>query len=346
MGGTERVTCSLANEMARHGNEVSIVSVFGVGGGCKFELDGNVRFLVACNRDYGLQMARLERLRMVWQMARELRDNESLCSADVVIAQKFFAAMLAVKAGLRQKLIVGEHYVYGMYSHPVVDLRNAIYRKAKAVVVLTEGCRRDFVRHGVRRVYAVGNMVTIARPEAETAREKVMLAVGRLAVEKGFDLLVTAFSKVCDRLDGWRLEICGEGDERGRLEQLIAHLGLQGRVVLRGQVADVANEYRKASFGVVSSRFEGFSMAILEAAAMRLPGVSFDCPDGPRSILGEGGGILVKNQDVDALAAALVEMAENEALRRKCADETEKIVERYSPENIYTEWMQIIEKSL
>jgi len=344
MGGTERVTCSLANQMARHNNEVSILSVFGVGGECKFPLDDNVHFTVACSKDYSLQMSKTKRFGMVWQMARRLRNNEILREADVIIAQKFFAAILGVSAGFRRKLIIGEHYVYGMYQHPVIDLRDATYRKARAVVVLTEGCKEDFISHGVRKVYAIGNMVETTPLKEATAREKVILAVGRLAKEKGFDTLIEAYAKVVNKLEGWRLEICGEGDERPKLEQLIANHKLQDRVVLRGQVKELTKEYRRASFGVVSSHYEGFSMAILEAAANRLPMVSFDCPDGPRSLLCEGGGILVENQDIQALAQAMLTMAQDEALREKCAEETDKIVERFSPEKIYSKWMQIIEK--
>lgn len=346
MGGTERVTCSLANEMARHGNDVSIVSVFGVGKQCKFKLDDRVKFVISCEQEYGLQMSKAQRLLMAFRMSRNLRNDEMLCKADVIIAQKFFAAMLAVSAGFRKKLIIGEHYPYKMYSHPVIDFRNMIYRKARVVVVLTDGCRTDFQRNDVKNVHAIGNMVTIARPEAECERVKIVLAVGRLAAEKGFDTLINAFADIANRLADWQLVICGEGDERRNLEQLISERRMGGRIVLKGQVTDVATEYRKASFGVVSSHYEGFSMAILEAAAMGLPMVSFDCPDGPRSILGEGGGLLVEDQNVDALEKAMVKMAEDNNLRGRYIEELTKIVEKYSPENIYNQWMQVIEKYL
>lgn len=346
VGGTERVTCCLASEMARQGHEVSVVSVFGRGGKPHFEIDGRVRFVVACGEKYGLQMSKVERMMLIVRMTREMRDNEILKDADVVIAQKFLAALIAVKAGYRHKLIIGDHYPYRLYSQPLLRYRDLIYKKAKAVVVLTEGCRQEFVNHGVNRVEVIGNMVPIAERDRGEEREKKIVAVGRLSEEKGFDSLIQAVAGVKSRIEGWSVEICGEGEQRGRLEEMIKESGLEGKVVLRGRVDDVAEEYRRASFGVVPSRYEGFSLVLLEAAAMGLPMVAFDCPYGPREILGEGGGTLVDNQDVKALGEAIVRMTEDDGLRQKYAAETRKIVERFSPKTIYDRWIQTIEKYL
>lgn len=346
VGGTERVTCCLASEMARQGNEVSVISVFGTGGKCRFPLDGRVRFVVACDSDYGLQMSMARRLLLLVKMAYRLKNNRLLLDADVVIAQKFFAALMAMRAGYKNKLIVGDHYPYRLYRQPLLKFRDMIYRKARVVVVLTEGCRRDFVRNGVDKVEIIGNMLPIKSVNPIVEREKVILAIGRLSEEKGFDSLVKAVNGIKENLDGWRVEICGEGDQRSRLEAMISQYGLEDIIILRGSVGDVTKEYGRASFGVVPSRYEGFSLVLLEAAAMGLPMVAFDCPYGPSEILSEGGGILVANQDIDALGRAILRMVEDAALRRKYSEETSNIVGRFSPLKIYNQWMLIIGKYL
>ena len=346
IGGTERVTCCLSSEMARQGNEVAIISVFGVDGHCKFELDSRVKFVVASNEDYNLRMNKFHRLAKVGKMTDMIESNALMREADVVIAQKFFAAMLAVNAGYKDKLIVGDHYPYAVYSRPLLKLRDYIYRKAKMVVVLTDAYRKEYEQHLVKNVTVIENMVPIPVEYVEGAREKVILAVGRLAREKGFDTLLEAIALIDGRLGEWKVEICGEGDERAKLEEMINNLGLQNRVVLRGAVADISAEYRRASFGVMPSHFEGFPMVLLEAAAKQLPMVAFDCPYGPKSILSHGGGVLVENQNVVALANAILHMADNSVLRKKCSEETRNIVEKYSPEKIYQQWIQIIEKCL
>ncbi len=346
VGGTERVTCLLANQMAGCGHEVSVISVFATGGECKFPLDSRVRFVVACGMDYSLRMSRLRRLMLLAQMAHRLKRNELLIKADVVIAQKFFAALMGVYAGFSPKLIVGEHYHYRLYGQPWLKLRDMVYCRAKAVVVLTEGCRRDFVRNGVNNVEVVGNMLPVSTVHSKEECENVILAVGRLSREKGFDSLIEAVSRIKERIIGWRVEICGEGDERERLTEMIERYGLNDVVLLRGRIEDIAAEYARASFVVVPSRYEGFSLVLLEAAAMQRPAVSFDCPYGPREILAEGGGLLVEDQNIDALADAIVRMIGDAELREQCSEQTRKIVERFSPEKIYNQWMLIIEKYL
>lgn len=346
VGGTERVTCCLASEMAHQGHDVSIISVFGMEGKCKFAIDERVHFVVSSDEKYDLGLSKWARLKRVCAVARKMKKNELLLSADVIIAQKFFAAMLAIRLGFGKKTLIGDHFPYKLYSEPWLTLRNIIYKKAKAVVVLTESYRCDFVRHGVSNVEVVENMIPIAHQRHLDNDEKVILAVGRLAPEKGFDTLIKAVASISAKINGWRVEICGEGNERQNLEQMISDNHLEGKVILRGMVNDVATEYRKAAFGVMSSRYEGFPMMLLEAAACGLPMVSFDCPEGPSAILGNGGGMLVKNQDIEALSKAIMRMIDDENVRRKYAKETEKIVERYSPKKIYNQWMQIIEKYL
>jgi len=346
MGGTERITCCLASEMARQGHEVAIVSVFGTGRECKFELDSRVRFVIASSENYGLQMNEIHRFSMIGKMTDMIENNELMREADVVIAQKFFAAALAVNAGFGRKTLVGDHYTYYLYGFFLRCFRNHIYRKAAAVVVLTEGNAKLYKRHGVRRVEVIPNMLPIKPAQHKGEGKKEMIAVGRLTPQKGFDILVQVMYMIRWQIEDWHLTIYGEGEDRPMLEQMIEARGLEDMITLHGATDNVSKAYQNASFGIMSSRFEGFPMVLLEAAATGLPMVAFDCPTGPSEIYKDGGGIVVPHMDMQALGEAIVRLTRNERLRLRLSMETADIREKYSEENIYRRWIEVIGKHI
>lgn len=124
---------------------------------------------------------------------------------------------------------------------------------------------------------------------------------------KRIDDAVRAWREVVRRVPGARLEILGEGPARPALEALIAELGLDGSVVLRGQVPAAATELARAGVLLLTSQYEGQSLAVVEALAAGTPVVSYDIPYGPAEMLGaSGGGLLVPSGDVAALAEAII----------------------------------------
>lgn len=188
-----------------------------------------------------------------------------------------------------------------------------VHRRVDAVVAVSEGVRAELTdEHGLdpQRVAMLYNPVV---PDAELEWRRVsredhgapcrIVAVGRLTPQKGFDILVNAMARVPG---SWQLAIWGEGVERTRLINLVAELGLQDRIHLRGYAPDPFRAMRDADVFVMPSRFEGFGNVLVEALACQCQIVAADCPYGPREIL-QGGtlGELVPVGDVDALAAAI-----------------------------------------
>jgi glycosyltransferase involved in cell wall biosynthesis len=125
---------------------------------------------------------------------------------------------------------------------------------------------------------------------------------------------------------------------------VISGLEMEGRVTLAGRVADVASALAASSIFALSSRVEGFPMVLLEAMAVGLPVVSFDCPTGPREIVEDGrNGLLVRPGDVDALAVALNTLIEDEGFRKRCSAGALETAERYSQDVIGARWERLIE---
>src|SRR5262249_38216695 len=133
---------------------------------------------------------------------------------------------------------------------------------------------------------------------------RVIMAMGRLVHQKGFDLLLKAFSMVAAKHPEWSLAVLGEGPLRADLEAQTEELQLAGRVRWAGRIEDPFPTLCTADLFAFPSRFEGFGLALAEAMACGLPVVSFDCPEGPGEIIRHGvDGVLVPPEDVDALAA-------------------------------------------
>ena len=155
-------------------------------------------------------------------------------------------------------------------------------------------------------------------PPAAEARERIVLAVGRLHPQKGYDLLLPLFAASAARARGWRLVILGEGAERPSIERLRDALNLGGCVSLEGYARDVKGWYDRAAIFIMPSRHEGTANALLEAVSRGLPViVSRTAGDAPALVEELRCGFVVDPEDANAGAAILDHLAENPALRRE-----------------------------
>lgn len=342
-GGTERTTCCLANEMVRHGHEVSIVSVFSAMGDAQYPLMNEVRVAYLSNEHYGLDLSLVRRFIRVFRQVGMLRKNGLLQQSDVIISQKVIASVLSCIAGLGKKTIACEHYAYGRFNSIARWARNRLYNHVRGLVVLTERDRALFKHHGVQRVWVVENMVSI-RPEPwQGQMVHRAMSVGRLDKQKGYDLLLNALAGRQKELGDWQVDIYGEGNERAVLEAQARALHLDGIVRFLPFTKQIEKAYATHAFYIMSSRFEGFPMVLLEAAASGLPVVSFDCPSGPAILLQQDRGLLVANGDTQALGDAIVRLVKDEDKRQFLHEQTWKIVEPYTPQAIYAKWIKLFE---
>jgi glycosyltransferase involved in cell wall biosynthesis len=170
----------------------------------------------------------------------------------------------------------------------------------------------------------------------------VVVAAGRLAHQKGYDRLMRAWRLVHDEHPDWRLRILGEGDKRADLEAQRDRLGLSDVVELPGFSDRLDEELAAASLFVLSSRFEGLPMVVLEAMAIGLPVVSFDCPTGPHDLIGPAEGMLVPNGRVRALADAIGTMIELGPQRRRALGAAARTrSEQYHLPAVTSQWEQL-----
>jgi len=263
------------------------------------------------------------------------------------------ATLLATR-GMGVPVIVGERSDPHMHrlKLPWRLLRPWAYRQADCVVAQTQHAL-DYFPPSIRsHGRVIPNAVQLPEPitnssstERHRNMHKVVLAMGRLAKEKNFTTLVQAFAVLAPRYPTWNLEIWGEGQERGNLEQLVNNLNLRNRIKLPGTTKLPHNIMRKADLFVLPSLYEGFPNVLGEAMACGLPVVSFNCPSGPSELIrNDIDGVLVPPDNTEALAAAMERLISNESERRQLALRAPEVVERFGFVRIMALWTNLVQE--
>lgn len=170
-------------------------------------------------------------------------------------------------------------------------------------------------------------------------RPKKVVAIGRLDAQKGFDLLIDAWYVVNKRFPEWQLDIYGKGMWEDKLKSTIKQRNLDQVVTLCGVTKDIENVFRKSSFFVLSSRYEGFPMVLLESLFYGKPIVSFDCKTGPSEIIENNDcGILVPAENIEKLAEGIISMITDEAIRIKKGVAAKQKSKLFLKVNILRKW--------
>lgn len=223
-----------------------------------------------------------------------------------------------------------------------------LYPRAKKIAACAKAIEDKLIKaHNFTNTTTIYNAVD-AEHAIQRSQEPIeedypfILAVGRLAPQKGFDFLIEAFANGHAKNDV-KLLILGEGDERPALEALIAQHGLEGKAILKGNVDNPFAYYAKADFFVLSSRHEGFPNILIEAMACECPCISFDCETGPNEIIRAGeNGILVEPENVPALSKAIDQLHANKALQATFKKNSRRSVEHLSPKAIAADWIKLV----
>ncbi|MBD3590356.1 glycosyltransferase family 4 protein [Bacteroides sp. GM023] len=172
-----------------------------------------------------------------------------------------------------------------------------------------------------------------------------IIAAGRYAPQKGFDILIEAWKIVSKKHPSWILRIYGDGALRDSFQQRINDLEMTGSCILEHTVPNITDKYCESSIFVLSSRFEGFGMVITEAMSCGVPPVSFDCPCGPKDIIDDGkDGLLVENGNIEKLAEKISWLIENENIRMEMGQQARINAQRFRMENIVEHWKLLFEE--
>ncbi|WP_327132043.1 glycosyltransferase [Streptomyces sp. NBC_01343] len=216
------------------------------------------------------------------------------------------------------------------------------YREVDRLLVLTPEDADLWIRAGMENVGSMPNPLPFMPDSPAPRTEKVVASVGRLAFEKGVDLLLDAWADAAPHHPDWVLRIYGAGVEEPALRAHAAGLGLTDSVEWMGSTDDVLGALRGASVFAQASRAEGFPITLLEAMAAGVPVAAFDCAPGVREIVAHGeDGLLARLGNTMELAGHLDVLMSDRALRDRLGDNAFRSVQRYSSAEITDRWEEL-----
>jgi GalNAc-alpha-(1->4)-GalNAc-alpha-(1->3)-diNAcBac-PP-undecaprenol alpha-1,4-N-acetyl-D-galactosaminyltransferase len=353
-GGAERVAALLCNHWAASGFKVILMPTFSGRGTCAYKLSHGVRIEFLADRVKLGENPFLGKIRRLLALRQAILEYKP----DVIVSflSDVNIATLIATYFLKFPVVVSER-IYppslpcGVFMNM---LRRITYPRAQAVVMQTgKGFEWLLKKCPGSKGCVIPNPIVFPLPSTEPHKDplsvikndrKLIIAVGRLEKQKGFDILIDAYARLAEDFPDWDLVVLGEGSERDHLEEQIGRKGVSSRISLPGRVGNLGVWYARADFFVMSSRFEGFPNVLVEAMAYGLPAVSFDCDTGPEDIIeNEVNGFLVSLEDgAQGLSRAMVKMIREEKKRMLMSESSQLVRRRFSMDRIVVEWNQVL----
>jgi len=356
-GGAERVAATMANAWSDQGREVWLVSTYLDKRATGYPLHPGVSTIFLSDV---IARGELSRWFTLLRKAFALRKVVRRIRPDVVVSflTNVNVLSIAAVAALRFPLIVSER------TDPAADVelhrmlrfaRAWAYPYADALVVQTAAAAQRYGARlrGVARIEVIHNPLPreLEASPLRALQDGVggrVVAMGRLTREKGFATLIEAYGKALGNDSSWALQIWGDGPLRSDLTELVGKLHLEDRVQLCGATTQPWRALAGAQIFVLSSEYEGFPNAMLEAMALGLPCIAFDCPSGPRELVdGGAAAIIVPPGAVGKLVSTLRDLAADREARRTLGARAAAFVrQNFAEQMVMRDWDRLIEALL
>ena len=360
-GGTERIFCDKMNWLAEvAGYEIVFVTYEQGNHPFAYPLSKKIRHVDLNTRFFTVStMPLLKKIyfkitlpRLFKHRLRQLLDE---IQPNLVISTTYSLALFREILSMPYRHVVESHVYYGrllqsIFTHiPWWDRKMSQHRlkmlkRGGRGVVLTHkdaACWKDY-----DNIEVIHNVVT-NYPEKITDvadRPKRIMAVGRLHEQKGFDLLIQSWQLIAARHPDWQLVVYGHGGDLQKLQQQLEKAGLTSSMTFAGTTDNIYKEYQNSAFYVMSSRYEGWGLVLVEAMSCGLPCVSFDCPYGPSDIIRDGeDGFLVENGNIQQLAEKMELLINNKELREWLGVRARLNAARFTSDNIMPQWTKLFE---
>lgn len=245
--------------------------------------------------------------------------------------------------GLKMKIVGWEHFNLHAGSQLGFYWRLLSAKLSYKTIVLTQKDRFDYLAKVKANVVSIPNFVTNFQETIAKLDSNIALSVGRLHPQKGYDMLLEAWAIVLKKRPEWTLYIVGSGEEEEQLKHQVKLLGIGGSVIFVPATNDIVTYYQDSSLYVMSSRFEGMPMVLLEAKMFGLPCVSFNCPNGPNEIIHDGvDGLIVEPENIYALAEAILRMLADRNMIKEFGRKAKQDVEqRYISKVVVQQWINL-----
>ncbi|WP_442590772.1 glycosyltransferase family 4 protein [Pedobacter sp. AW31-3R] len=354
-GGMERVLANKANYLAKHGNELFIVTTDQKGRKPFFKLNDHiVQYDLGINYTGNKGLVR----KILSYPGKQRKHRQKLSAllqqlkADVVISMFDLEVPFLYKIKDGSKKVVEIHFSrYKRLQYGNTGLLGWVDRfrskqdwfiaqRYDRFVVLTQ---EDKLYWGnLKNIQVIPNANSFKPVVNADLKAKRVIAVGRYDYQKGFDELIRSWKQVHKVHPDWSLAIFGQGPLKTELQALIVDLQLEEAVQLCAPVNAIEKEYLASSILAMTSRYEGLPMALLEGQACGLPLVAYACKCGPRDIIKEGSnGFLLAEGDEEGLADKLIDLMDDAALREKMGKASLALSGDYAEDLIMKQWLML-----
>lgn len=345
-GGGERVAVSLANELALK-YEVHLIGITTKQSDVFFKINPQVKYT-----NFFDHRARLSKniLKISKMLKKYFRDNEIEVAFGIGISANVFLSLAG--KGIPTKVVLCDH------TNSITDNRELSQKVqryvgakfADKIITLTQEDLRNYIKK-----YSINeNKIDYIYNWKEDVLSNVtynnkstkIVTVGRFDRQKGYDYLVQVARKVLNEKSDWTWEIYGSGnqDEVDKIRELIRENNLQDKLFIKGLEKNQELIYGDKGIYVMTSRYEGLPLVLLEAQQYNLPIVSFRCPTGPSEIVEDGvNGFLVDCYDTDKMSVKLLELMEDERLRNSFSLHAKDNMDKFDKNRILNQWIELIE---
>lgn len=365
--GTERILSDKMNYLAnRYGYDITFITYEQGNHPMAFSLDKRIRVIDLNTRFFPLY--KLNPVRRVIaksfqkrKLKSKLHDVLSVVNPDFVVLTTYDFDKFGSILTLPYRFVIESHIcisdvrqefrqhnvILKLFGKYLDSIHFKTMNKADALVSLTSADKTNWEKHVNIPIFVIPNLVTVYPNDIScySERSNRIICVGRLTRQKGFDYLIKAWALIANKYPGWKIDIFGSGDLEDFLIQMINNYNLKESITINKPTSNIFEEYDRSSIYVLSSRYEGFGLVLLEAMSFGIPCISFNCPHGPSDIITNGEeGILVPVGDINKLAESIEWMITHKEERERMSQNSRKKVEKYLAENIMPQWVELFNK--
>ncbi|AFU20244.1 glycosyltransferase family 4 protein [Actinobacillus suis] len=334
MAGTERVVCLLANLFSQDlGYEITIVNR-------KTDRDS-----VAYTLNNGIVLHRFSGnyLQFYLKLNKFIKEgNFNHILVHNMGKLSLLCSLLRISSNI--KLSSLEHVSFISRPLWVKLLSKVLYQRFHKIISLTKQDECFYKKYN-RNVFTINNIspysLELNNLEYNVLSKKI-IAIGRLTYQKNFMALLEAWGLLFEKYSDWNLEIYGKGEEENLLDNYIKIENMHN-VKLCGIRDNLSSVYADAAFLVMTSRYEGLGLVLIEAQSFHIPLIAFDCPYGPATVIEHNrNGLLVQNQNIEQLALAMESLILSSEKRLTFSENSKAVSKKYQKEHILSCWKDYV----
>jgi glycosyltransferase involved in cell wall biosynthesis len=349
-GGVPKLIAGLSNGLVRDFSEIIVLCCYQGEKPPQFSLNKSIRKnYIQTKYKHASHLTALEKAKFWMYVLINMRICAAEAGSSIFISCTpiISIVLLATKFMHNGKVYIWENVDFHRYGKLMTRFKKFLYRYADIYITptLSELNRLNDYKIKCRYIPNANHSFKVDFKSREAPRKTLrLLTIGRLVKQKGFDYLMESLNKL-EKIDpNWIIAIIGSGPEEETIKEMAREFGLTEKINFLPHCDDLARHYLEADIYVMTSRFEGLPLVLIEAQSFGLPCVSFDCPTGPSEVIeSEVNGLLVPLGDTSIMAQQIARLGRSPDLYGRCSTNARESSFRYSPDAIMRQWLGILQ---